>query len=81
MSEDAEMQKTTPGIGRRPFIGGTAAALAAIITGARPADAQSAARKGTLVIALDISDAISLDPARVAQYSNPLPATPRTTAW
>ena len=61
-------------IGRRPFVAGGAGALAAILSGARPASAQSAARHGTLVIALDISDATSLDPARVAQYSNPLVA-------
>jgi len=58
------------GVGRRPFIAG---AVAALVAQARPAAAQNAARRGTLVIGLDISDAISLDPARVAQYSNPLP--------
>ncbi len=62
------------GIGRRDLFVGGAGLLGAVLAGARPAGAQSAARRGTLVIALDISDAISLDPARVAQYSNPLPA-------
>jgi peptide/nickel transport system substrate-binding protein len=57
---------------------GSAGLLGAVLAGARPAGAQSAARRGTLVIGLDISDATSLDPARVAQYSNPLPAH---TAW
>jgi peptide/nickel transport system substrate-binding protein len=38
-----------------------------------PGRAQSAQRRGTLVIALDISDATGLDPVRVYQYSNPLP--------
>jgi ABC-type dipeptide transport system, periplasmic component len=35
--------------------------------------AKCAQRRGTLVIALDISDATGLDPVRVYQYSNPLP--------
>ncbi len=60
-------------IGRRGVMAGTAGLLGAILAGIRPADAQSAARRGTLVIGLDISDATSLDPVRVAQYSNPLP--------
>lgn len=58
--------------GRRALLGG--AAMLSTGLGATTARAQSAARKSTLVIGLDISDAISLDPARVAQYSNPLPA-------
>ncbi len=53
---------------------GSAGLLGAILAGVKPAGAQSAARRGTLVIGLDISDATSLDPVRVAQYSNPLPA-------
>jgi peptide/nickel transport system substrate-binding protein len=61
------------GTTRRSVLGGSAALLSGILAGARPADAQSAARRGTLVIGLDISDATSLDPVRVAQYSNPLP--------
>ena len=40
---------------------------------ARPAAAQSAARRGTLVVALDFNDTSTLDPGRVAGYSNPLP--------
>jgi peptide/nickel transport system substrate-binding protein len=59
-------------LGRRPFIGWGMAMLGSVLASARPAEAQSAARKGTLVIGLDISDAISLDPARIAQYTNPL---------
>ena len=62
-----------PGFGRRPFIAGSATLLGTILAHARPAGAQSAARRGTLVIGLDVSDALSLDPARVFQYSNPLP--------
>jgi len=61
------------GFGRRPFVAGTVGLLGAILAGARPAGAQSAARRGTLVIGLDISDTLSLDPLRVFQYSNPLP--------
>jgi peptide/nickel transport system substrate-binding protein len=60
-------------MGRRAVMAGSAGLLGSVLAGARPADAQSAARKGTLVIGLDISDTISLDPVRVAQYSNPLP--------
>ena len=60
-------------LGRRTMVIGGAGLLAAVLADATPAGAQSAARRGTLVIGLDISDAISLDPARVAQYSNPLP--------
>jgi peptide/nickel transport system substrate-binding protein len=61
------------GFGRRPFIAGTAGLLGSVLAQARPAAAQSAARRGTLVIGLDISDTLSLDPPRVFQYSNPLP--------
>ncbi len=50
------------------------AVLGAVLTGAHPAAAQNAQRRGTLVLALDISDSLSLDPVRVYQYSNPLPA-------
>jgi peptide/nickel transport system substrate-binding protein len=60
-------------LGRRAVMAGSAGLLGSVIAGARPADAQNAARRGTLVIGLDISDTISLDPIRVAQYSNPLP--------
>ena len=52
---------------------GAGGLLAAVLQSARPAAAQSAQRRGTLVIALDISDATGLDPVRVYQYSNPLP--------
>jgi peptide/nickel transport system substrate-binding protein len=60
-------------MGRRAVMAGSAGLLGSVIAGARPAGAQSAARKGTLVIGIDISDSTSLDPIRVAQYSNPLP--------
>src|SRR6516164_8212670 len=63
-----------PKIGRRPLLaGGAAGALGALLAQARPADAQNAARRGTLVVALDFSDTTTLDPGRVAGYTNPLP--------
>lgn len=61
------------GTSRRLFVAGNAGLLGTLLSDARPAAAQSAARRGTLVIGLDISDPTSLDPARVYQYSNPLP--------
>lgn len=62
------------GFDRRGFMAlGAGGLLAAVLQNARPAAAQSAQRRGTLVIALDISDATGLDPVRVYQYSNPLP--------
>lgn len=73
MTDKAKSDASRGGLGRRPFIAGGGGLLAAVLAGARPARAQNAARKATLVIGLDISDSISLDPARVAQYSNPLP--------
>ena len=73
MTDKAKSDVSRGGLGRRPFIAGGGGLLAAVLAGARPARAQNAARKATLVIGLDISDSISLDPARVAQYSNPLP--------
>ena len=63
-----------PTFDRRGFmVLGAGGLLAAVLQSAHPAAAQSAARRGTLVIALDISDATGLDPVRVYQYSNPLP--------
>jgi peptide/nickel transport system substrate-binding protein len=62
-----------PEFGRRLLVAGSAGLLGSVLADARPAAAQSAARRGTLVIGLDISDPTSLDPARVYQYSNPLP--------
>lgn len=59
--------------GRRPFIAGVSGLLGALIANARPAAAQSAARRETLVIALDFNDTTTLDPGRVAGYTNPLP--------
>src|SRR5262252_2464006 len=71
-SDEAAMAEST--IDRRGLMFlGAGGLLAAVLQSARPAAAQSAARKGTLVIALDISDATGLDPVRVYQYSNPLP--------
>ena len=74
-STDSDNPATAePGFDRRGFmVLGAGGLLAAVLQGARPAAAQSAQRKGTLVIALDISDATGLDPVRVYQYSNPLP--------
>jgi peptide/nickel transport system substrate-binding protein len=69
---DQDEAATTP-LSRRAVMAGSAGLLGTVLAGARPVSAQSAARRGTLVIGLDISDAISLDPVRVAQYSNPLP--------
>lgn len=65
--------ENSTGLGRRLFVVGNAGLLGSVLADARPAAAQSAARRGTLVIGLDISDPTSLDPARVYQYSNPLP--------
>jgi peptide/nickel transport system substrate-binding protein len=60
-------------IGRRPLIAGGAGALGTMLVSARPAAAQSAARRETLVVALDFSDTTTLDPGRVAGYTNPMP--------
>ena len=69
-----EAATAEPTFDRRGFmILGAGGLLAAVLQSARPAAAQSAQRRGTLVIALDISDATGLDPVRVYQYSNPLP--------
>src|SRR5579862_7875749 len=61
-------------IGRREalrLLGVGGAALAASL----PARVHAAAGKNTLVLGLDISDTISLDPAREAQYTPPLTLT------
>ena len=60
-------------IGRRPFIAGASGLIGALLAHARPAGAQSANRRGTLVVALDFNDTSTLDPGRVAGYTNPLP--------
>ena len=72
---DAECQAAAPGDwDRRSVLAlGVGSLLATVLQGARPAAAQSAQRRATLVIGLDISDATGLDPVRVYQYSNPLP--------
>ena len=44
----------------------------AIVASSLPSHVWAQARKSTLVIAIDISDTITLDPARVAQYSSPM---------
>ena len=49
-------------IGRRPLIAGGAGALGTMLARARPAAAQSVARRETLVVALDFSDTTTLDP-------------------
>ncbi len=61
-------------IGRRELVrllGVGGAALAAGL----PARVHAAAAKNTLVLGLDISDTISFDPAREAQYTPPLTVT------
>jgi len=59
-------------IDRRTLFGLAAAfGVASPYAAVRRAAAQSG-RKGTLIIALDISDTTTLDPARVAQYSSPM---------
>jgi len=73
MADQDNTNPRGPAIGRRTVMAGSAGLLGSVLAGVRPADAQSAARRETLVIGLDISDTISLDPVRVAQYSNPLP--------
>jgi len=73
MADENNAPTRGPTLGRRAVMAGSAGLLGSVLARARPAGAQSAARKGTLVIGLDISDATSLDPIRVAQYSNPLP--------
>ncbi|MBN8898161.1 MAG: hypothetical protein J0H35_08245 [Rhodospirillales bacterium] len=73
-SDAACDQPSFEGLDRRSVLTlGAGGLLATILQGARPATAQSAQRRGTLVIGLDISDATGLDPVRVYQYSNPLP--------
>src|SRR4029434_2088651 len=67
-----EAATAEPTVDRRGFmVLGAGGLLAAVLQSARAAAAQSAQRRGTLVIALDISDATGLDPVRVYQYSNP----------
>jgi peptide/nickel transport system substrate-binding protein len=73
MEDQDNVDTHGPIIGRRAVMAGSAGLLGTVLAGAQPAGAQSATRRGTLVIGLDISDATSLDPVRVAQYSNPLP--------
>ena len=44
----------------------------AMVASGLPAQVFAQARKSTLVIAIDISDTTTLDPARVAQYTSPM---------
>ncbi len=44
----------------------------ALVASGLPAQVFAQARKNTLVIAIDISDTITLDPARIAQYTSPM---------
>ena len=44
----------------------------ALVASGLPTHVTAQARKNTLVIALDISDTITLDPARIAQYTSPM---------
>ena len=59
--------------GRRPVLFGAGGVLAALLANGRPAAAQSAARRNTLVIGIDMSDTLVLDPAKVRSYTNPMP--------
>ena len=61
------------GLRRRPLLAGAGGLLGTLLAGARPAAAESSARRETLVIGLDFSDTTTLDPGRVSGYSNPLP--------
>ncbi|HEX3349441.1 MAG TPA: ABC transporter substrate-binding protein, partial [Acetobacteraceae bacterium] len=61
------------GIGRRSVLAGSAGLLGSRILLERPAAAQSAARKSALIIGIDFSDTLTLDPARVRSYTNPMP--------
>jgi peptide/nickel transport system substrate-binding protein len=47
-------------------------ASGAMMASGAPAQVFAQARKNTLVIAIDISDTITLDPARIAQYTSPM---------
>src|SRR4051812_44297029 len=58
-------------IGRRRLLQLLGAGGGAIATGL-PSRVFAQARKNTLVIGIDISDTITLDPARLAQYTSPM---------
>ena len=73
LGEDAKMNVNQAAFGRRPFVTGGGGLLATLLTRARPASAQSAARRSTLIVAMDISDTTTLDPSRVRSYTNPMP--------
>jgi peptide/nickel transport system substrate-binding protein len=51
---------------------GVAGGAAGFATGLLPERVFAQTRKNTLVIGIDISDTITLDPARVAQYTSPM---------
>src|ERR1700750_584028 len=61
-------------IGRRDVMRLVGVGGAAVAAGL-PERVHAAAGKNTLVLGLDISDTISLDPAREAQYTPPLTVT------
>lgn len=44
----------------------------AVLSGLLPGSVLAQARKNTLVLGIDISDTITLDPARLAQYTSPM---------
>src|SRR5262245_43227101 len=50
------------------LLGAGGAALAGLL----PSSVLAQARKNTLVLGIDISDTITLDPARLAQYTSPM---------
>lgn len=59
-------------IGRRDLLKLMGAGGGALLAQGMPGTALAQARKNTLVIGIDISDTITLDPARLAQYTSPM---------
>ena len=57
-------------VGQLLGIGGAA------LTGLLPSRVFAQTRKTTLVLGIDISDTITLDPARLAQYTSPMTVKP-----
>ena len=60
-------------LGRRSVVAGGAGLLGSLLATARSAAGQSAARRSALIIGIDFSDTLTLDPARVRSYTNPMP--------
>jgi peptide/nickel transport system substrate-binding protein len=66
------MTERTGRIGRRELLQLMGIGGGAMLASALPGRAFAQAHKGTLVIGIDISDTITLDPARIAQYTSPM---------